>query len=61
MPEGKPAGKRCIQLDESNLCKLFGLPSRPKVCSEFKAEQDMCGETNKDALLNISLLEKVTA
>jgi len=38
MPEGKIAGNRCIQLDENNLCKLFGHPSRPKVCREFKAE-----------------------
>jgi len=61
MPEGKIAGNRCIQLDENNLCKLFGHPSRPKVCSEFKAEPITCGETNKEALLNISLLEQATA
>jgi len=61
MPDGKLAGERCIQLDENNLCKLFGQPSRPKVCSEFKAEPEICGETNKEALLNISLLEQATA
>ena len=61
MPEGKAAGDRCIQLDEDNLCKLFGHSNRPKVCSEFKAEPITCGETNKEALLNISLLEKATA
>ena len=32
MPNGKPAGVRCIQLDENNYCKLFERSERPAVC-----------------------------
>ncbi|PAS17689.1 hypothetical protein CGT75_04930, partial [Vibrio cholerae] len=28
MPNGKPAGVRCVQLNEDNLCQLFGRPER---------------------------------
>lgn len=60
MEQGKPAGVRCIQLDEHNLCKLFGDPSRPKVCDQFKACADVCGETSAQALANITELERLT-
>lgn len=40
MPHGKPAGERCVQLSEHNLCSLFGQPERPAVCSGFQAEVD---------------------
>ncbi|MBP8171893.1 MAG: YkgJ family cysteine cluster protein, partial [Pseudomonas sp.] len=29
MPNGKPAGQRCVQLSAANLCLLFGRPERP--------------------------------
>ena len=61
MPNGKPAGVRCIQLDEENLCKLFGMPNRPAVCGNFEAEFSVCGTSNHDALKNISLLEIATS
>lgn len=60
MPEGKPAGTRCIQLSEKNLCLLFGSDSRPAVCEGFQAELDTCGTTNEEALINITALEKAT-
>lgn len=60
MPNGKPAGERCIQLDDQNLCRLFGDPSRPKVCSQFKAEYSVCGDTNEQALQIINDLEQKT-
>lgn len=60
MPNGKPAGVRCIQLNEDNLCKLFGKPERPKVCHAFKAEEAICGKTDQEALFIISDLEKIT-
>ncbi|SDH70364.1 hypothetical protein SAMN04488136_12524 [Vibrio xiamenensis] len=60
MPNGKPAGVRCVQLDDNNLCKLFGQTSRPKVCHQFKACPDICGSTNQQALINITELEQVT-
>lgn len=60
MPHGKSAGTRCVQLDENNLCKLFGKPERPAVCHQFKACRDVCGKTNQDALDNLTLLESLT-
>jgi len=29
MPDGKPAGVRCVQLADDNRCKIFGQPERP--------------------------------
>jgi len=50
MPNGKPAGVRCIQLDELNRCKLFGQPARPEVCRRLKPELAMCGRNREEAL-----------
>jgi uncharacterized protein len=49
MPGGKAVGERCIHLDEKNLCRLFNDPSRPKVCGDFKAEPDFCGNNREEA------------
>ena len=57
MPQGKPAGVRCIQLTDDNRCKLFGQPERPAVCIGFKADLDICGATNEEAFENIRALE----
>ncbi|MBY6187552.1 YkgJ family cysteine cluster protein [Marinobacter hydrocarbonoclasticus] len=60
MPDGKPAGVRCIQLDERNLCKIFGQPGRPAVCSDFKPDADICGSTDAVALTVLTELEAAT-
>jgi len=60
MPNGKPAGVRCIQLDEQNLCKIFGRPERPPLCDRFKADELVCGVTNEQALTNLIELEDLT-
>lgn len=60
MPKGKAAGQRCIQLDNNNLCLLFGLPERPKVCADFGAEKWVCGDSDAQAMLILSDLEKST-
>lgn len=60
MPNGKPAGVRCIQLDDNNLCKLFGHPSRPQVCHDFGYDPSVCGQHRDDALATIRLLEDAT-
>ncbi|WP_016955188.1 YkgJ family cysteine cluster protein [Catenovulum agarivorans] len=60
MPNGKPAGVRCVQLDDNNLCKIFGQPQRPKVCLQFKAEPQICGSSAEQALRIISDLEGLT-
>jgi len=43
MPQGKPAGVRCVQLDDGNLCRIFGLATRPAVCGGLTASPEMCG------------------
>lgn len=50
MPEGKPAGLRCIHLLDDYRCDLYGDPSRPKVCSDFKPDPDFCGSNRDEAL-----------
>ena len=60
MPDGKPAGVRCAQLDEHNLCHLFGQSNRPKVCSSFQAEPCVCGDTSEQAIKLITEMELLT-
>ena len=60
MPNGKPAGIRCIQLNDDNLCKLFGKPERPAVCHRFKADRDICGTDSQQAIQIITELEQLT-
>lgn len=57
MPDGKPAGVRCIQLDSENLCLLFGMSSRPTVCLGFRAMADVCGTGRDEALWLLGELE----
>ncbi|MFD2673390.1 YkgJ family cysteine cluster protein [Marinicrinis sediminis] len=61
MPEGKPAGVRCVQLTEDNRCKLFGKPERPEVCSSLQASIDMCGDSNEAAYAYLSMIEQATS
>ncbi|PYE50178.1 YkgJ family cysteine cluster protein [Paenibacillus barcinonensis] len=61
MPEGKPAGERCVQLTEDNRCAIFGQPDRPPVCSGLQAEEEMCGSTNQEAFERLAQLEHQTA
>jgi len=60
MPEGKAAGQRCVHLDADFRCGLFGDPRRPKFCSTFKPEPDICGESREQALLILAELERFT-
>lgn len=60
MPNGKPAGVRCVQLDDNNLCRLFGLRERPALCDQFNAEVEVCGDNRDQALMLISDLENTT-
>ena len=61
MPHGKPAGVRCIQLDEHNLCRLFGDPRRPEVCTRFTFDRELCGTNRDEALVRITQLESGTS
>ena len=60
MPDGKPAGVRCVQLTDDNRCKLFGLPERPAVCSSLRPSAEMCGQTAEQAYAYLIRLEAMT-
>jgi hypothetical protein len=61
MPNGKPAGMRCIQLDSHNRCLLFGKPERPAVCLRIKPEPVMCGTDTAAALETLRNWERATS
>ncbi|PTB20772.1 zinc/iron-chelating domain-containing protein [Trinickia symbiotica] len=60
MPNGKPAGVRCVQLDDDDRCKIFGRPERPACCSGLQPHAQMCGDSRGEALLWLTELEKLT-
>lgn len=60
MPQGKPAGVRCVQLDDANRCRLFGRPERPGFCTSLKPGPEMCGRSREDALAILAALEAAT-
>ncbi len=60
MPQGKPAGVRCVQLTDENKCGIFGQPERPDVCSKLRASEDMCGQTDEEAYALLAYLESAT-
>ena len=60
MPGGKPAGVRCVQLDEANRCLVFGQPERPAVCGQLKPSSEMCGDSAPAALTWLTQLEAAT-
>ena len=61
MPQGKPAGVPCVQLDDALRCRLFGHPERPVFCGTLKPGADMCGASRAEAMALLSALERATA
>jgi uncharacterized protein len=60
LPQGKPAGVRCVQLDERNRCRLFGHPGRPAVCAQLQPSAEMCGADAAAAMRYLVRLERLT-
>lgn len=60
MPDGKPAGVRCIHLTNDMKCSLFGKPERPAVCGKFQAEELFCGKSRNDAIEILARLENIS-
>jgi len=60
MPQGKPAGVRCVQLDAHERCRLFGRPERPAVCTSLRPTVEMCGTSREHALTWLNRLEVAT-
>ncbi|MGN8249901.1 YkgJ family cysteine cluster protein [Pseudomonas sp. SMV7] len=61
MPNGKPAGERCLHLTADNLCDLFGKPERPAVCGGFQADVEVCGSDRDEAIRMLGWWEQMTA
>jgi len=61
MPDGKPAGVRCAQLDAHNRCMIFGRPERPAVCASLKPSAEMCGTTAEEAIAWLARLDRLTS
>lgn len=61
MPQGKPAGVPCVQLDEQLRCRIFGRATRPAVCGGLQPSQEMCGDGRAQALVWLTQLERETA
>ncbi|MBS1174126.1 MAG: proteinase inhibitor [Burkholderiaceae bacterium] len=66
MPDGKPEGVPCVQLDAQMRCKIFGEATRPAVCGSLRASAQMCGmnedvvQTREFALHYLNELELLT-
>lgn len=61
MPDGKPAGVRCVQLTDDNRCAIFGRPERPRVCDALRPMEEMCGTSAAEAFAYLERLERLTA
>ena len=61
MPQGKPAGVRCVQLMADQRCAIFGRPERPACCGGLQPSAEMCGGNRGEAMLWLDRLEAATA
>ncbi|GHC25986.1 hypothetical protein GCM10008094_16490 [Aidingimonas halophila] len=60
MPDGKPPGVPCVNLDDDYLCQLFGDPRRPQVCQRFDYDPELCGDNRQQALATLAAWEEAT-
>jgi len=60
MPQGKPAGVRCVQLLPDHRCAIFGQPERPAFCGGLQPSAEMCGPDRDYALRWLADLENQT-
>lgn len=65
MPNGNPAGTRCVQLDDENRCMIFDKPERPAFCASLQPSLEMCSgddleNPREHALIWLSQLEILT-
>ncbi|TDR47478.1 hypothetical protein DFR29_102138 [Tahibacter aquaticus] len=60
MPQGKPAGVRCVQLDDQLRCRVFGQPERPEICGRLRPSPSMCGDDRDEAMRYLTELDLAT-
>jgi hypothetical protein len=60
MENGKPAGVRCVQLTDENLCGIFASNLRPAVCGNLRPDSEMCGSNTSEAMQILTRMEEAT-
>jgi len=60
LPNGKPAGVRCVQLTDDYRCRIYDRPGRPPVCAGFQASLENCGASREEAMAILAWLERTT-
>ncbi|HEX7152873.1 MAG TPA: YkgJ family cysteine cluster protein [Thermoanaerobaculia bacterium] len=60
MPDGKPAGVRCVQLLADLRCAIFGSVERPAVCASLRPTDSMCGSSAAEAYGVLAAMEVAT-
>lgn len=58
MENGKPAGVRCIHLEDDLSCAIYD--RRPSVCANLKPAIEICGNNREEAMRNLTALEDYT-
>lgn len=62
MPNGKPAGVTCVNLDpQTHECTIWGTEKYPEVCRRFTATREFCGLSRTQALEALTVLEQQTS
>lgn len=60
MPDGKPAGVRCVNLSDNNVCMIYDSPDYPEACKNLTPSEEMCGNSSDDAFEYLKNLERLT-
>jgi hypothetical protein len=60
LPNGKPAGVRCVHLSAKNICLIHDQPDYPAVCRNLRPDEEMCGNSFEAAMAYLTNLEAVT-
>ncbi len=61
MPDGKPAGVPCVNLNLSTYhCTIWNGPDYPPFCRGLQASEEMCGTNREEALAYLTYLEEAT-
>ena len=60
MPNGKPAGVRCVHLTDDRRCAIFHDPRRPAACAGFAADKAICGDSFDEAYDRLMRIELAT-
>jgi uncharacterized protein len=60
MPNGKPAGMRCVQLTDDLRCAIFGRTDRPACCGGLQPSDEMCGADREHAMHWIARMDEST-